>query len=376
MGALWTIVGKDLRLRLRDRTVLLFGVVAPLVLAVALGALFGDIDERVSVQLAVAGPTDGALASALVDGVLPELERDGLVAGVERVVDRAAVVAAVEGGTADAGIVLLVEGAEVVGSADAGTARAVTSAIVASAADEVDVVATALAAAAATGIDDVPGVVAAARATPRPTLVAEAVGVAPLDSVTGVAAGISVFFLFFAVGIAVTGLLEEERDGTLARLRSAPVATWAPVAAKGVTAMIVGVLSMEVLVLATSLLLGARWGDFLPVLVVVVAGVAAATGLVGLVASLARTPESASSVQSVVSTVLGALGGSFFPIAAGGLLAVVSGLTPHSWFLRGIRQAAAGGGVSDVLPAVGVLLAMALVAGGLASFRFRRTLGA
>lgn len=380
MRAVLTIVGKDLRLRLRDRSVLLFGVVAPLVLAAALGAVFGDVEDGFSVRLAVAGSPAGPAGTALVDDVLPALVDDGLFEDVRRLDGRGAVVAAVEAGDADAGVVLGADDAiEVVGSADAPTSRSVAESVVTSVLDEGRAAELAVAGALASGElapPDVPDVVAAVRATTGTRLVDEPVGVQPLDTSTGVAAGISVFFLFFAVGIAVTGLLEEDRDGTLARLRTAPVGTWVPIAAKGLTALVVGIGSMVTLVVATTVLLGADWGAPLPLLLLIAAAVAAAVGVVALVASLARTPESAGSAQGVVGTVLGALGGSFFPIAAGGLLGIVSDLTPHAWFLRGIREVAGGAPLGDVAPSLLVLLAMALVTSALAAVRFRSTLGA
>ena len=47
MRGVWTITRKDLRLRVRDRSVFLYGMVAPFVLAVVLGATFGGIEERI-----------------------------------------------------------------------------------------------------------------------------------------------------------------------------------------------------------------------------------------------------------------------------------------------------------------------------------------
>jgi ABC-2 type transport system permease protein len=38
---------------------------------------------------------------------------------------------------------------------------------------------------------------------------------------------------------------------------------------------------------------------------------------------------------------------------------MLSLLTPHAWFLRGLGDLAGGGSVSDVLPAAGAMLAFA-----------------
>ncbi len=130
------------------------------------------------------------------------------------------------------------------------------------------------------------------------------------------------------------------------------------------------------LAVGTTLVLGADWGDPVAVGVVVVAGSAAAVGVVALVASIARTPEAAANGTAMVATVAGALGGSFFPIVDDGVLAVVAALTPHWWFLEGIEGAAGGEGLGAVAGDVAVLMAMALVAGGVAVLRLRERLAA
>ena len=133
---------------------------------------------------------------------------------------------------------------------------------------------------------------------------------------------------------------------------------------------------MTVLVVATSLLLGAEWGNPIGVGLLILAGVVAAMAVMALIATLARTPEQAGNWQAVVALGLGMLGGSFFPVAqAGGLIEKLSLATPHAWFLRGVGELQAGGGVVDVLPAVAAILAFAAVTGALAFLRREKLVG-
>jgi ABC-2 type transport system permease protein len=142
------------------------------------------------------------------------------------------------------------------------------------------------------------------------------------------------------------------------------------VAGKLVTSVVVGTVSMVVLLVATSLLLGADWGSPLGVLLLIVAGVLAATAVMALVASMARTPDQAQSWQSMVALVLGMLGGSFFPIAqAGGVLAALSLASPHGWFLRGLQELSGGAGPGAALGPAAALLAFATACGALAAWR-------
>lgn len=379
MDAVWTITVKDLRLRLRDRSILLYGIVAPFVLAVVLGATFGGLEDRIELEIGVVAAPGDQLATPFVDEVLPALVEDGLVRRIEAFDDRAAARAAVEReGGLTAVVVFASDGSiEVLGNVDAPTGVGVTEAVVTSYVEAVETVQLTVAAGLAAGATDPGPLVEAAReAAAAVALVDEPVGIRPIDLTTYMAAGMSVFFLLFAVGIAVTGLLEEERDGTMARLLTAPIPSWAPLGAKALTAIIVGIVSMGMLVVATTVVVGADWGDPVGVALLVVAAVLAATGLVGLVASFARTPESASGALGVVGTVLGAVGGSFFPLRDVGALEVVSAVTPHHWFLQGLTRLSGGAPPSDVLDSVAVLLALAAATAGLAVVRLRRMQGA
>lgn len=378
MRALWVILGKDLRLRARDGTVLMYGVVAPFVLAAVLGLVFGNLDQAVTLRVVVAGADGSQLRTTLVDQVLPTLAEDGLVESVEELGDRDAAVAAVDADDADVGFVVLPGGQfgpggiEVLGSVERPSATTVAEAIAGSVVRDARVVAATVAAAVPAGVAPEEAIDAALAVTPVTSLEVEAATSGALDATTGISAGMAVFFLLFAVGLASTGLLEEERNRTLARLRAAPVAPWSILASKAVLGFVIGTVSLGLLALGTSLVLGAEWGPVPRVAPVIVAGAFAAIGVVSAVASVTRTPEGAANAQGVVGTIAGALGGSFFPVATGGLLGVVSALTPHRWFLEGITAAATGAPTDEIVLPVVVLLGMGVVTLVVAAVRFRR----
>jgi ABC-2 type transport system permease protein len=193
-----------------------------------------------------------------------------------------------------------------------------------------------------------------------------------LDTATYLSAGMAVFFLFFTVQFGVASLVEERAGGTLHRLLALPIRPSSILLAKLLTSLLLGVISMTVLLVATTLLLGASFGAPAGVAVLVVAAVLAATGITAVIASLARTAEQAGGWQSIISTVLGLLGGTFFPIAQVSGFSSIVLLTPHAWFLRGLAELADGGGVTDALPAAGAMLAFATVCGGIGFARLRR----
>ncbi len=220
------------------------------------------------------------------------------------------------------------------------------------------------------------GLVQAALAVPNPLGLSEVPTASKeLSAKTFYAAGMSILFIFLTVQFGVLGLLEERQNGTMGRLLAAPISRRSIVVGKAFTSFILGLVSMAVLVFGSTLLLGAEWGNSLGVAILVLAGVIAAMGVMFVVAALARTPEQAGNLQSIIAFVLAMLGGCFFPVAqAGGFLETLSLLTPHAWFLRGLGDLAAGGGVGAVFPAALYVALFGLVTGGLAQLRIGKVL--
>lgn len=380
------IAAKDSRQRLRDRSLPLFAVVLPLGLAFIFSLILGGVDDGSEVfRYAVADEDGGPMAVAFTDEFLPAVEAGGAI-GVQRVgsagegrrlVDEGEVAAVF---VIPAGFSAQVQAGapttlEVVGDVEAPFGVHVARALAEAYTSELAAVRLSVATATAGGAPaDLPRLAERAAALPSPVAVAEAgAGSRELDATTYFSAGMAVFFLFFTVQYGVSSLLEERRYGTMARLLAAPVGRGRILTGKLLASCAVGVVSMGVLVGATSLLLGASWGDPVGVAALVVAGVLAATGVMALVASLARSREQAGTWQAIIAVVLGALGGAFFPVAqVGGALATISYLTPHRWFLRGLADLAGGDGALVVWPSVLGMLAFAVVTGSVAVLRISK----
>lgn len=381
MRAPLVILGKDLRQRLRDRSALLVAIVVPLVLASIFGLIFHDaIGGRVSFALGVVDQDHGPAAQAFRSAALLPLERRGLItlryepslAAGKRDADRNKVSAVfvIPAGFSDAvGHGGPAATLRVLGSVDSSIGAQVAQSIARSFADAVD---TARVVAAGSGGRRLGNDSFAS--LPNPISIADvSTKSRQLDAGTFYAAGMAVFFLFFTVQFGITSLLEERRDGTLARMLVAPIHRSAVVVGKLLTSLVLGFVSMVVLALATHFLLSAHWGNVLGVLILIATGVVAATAVMTLVATLARTPDQAGSWQTMVALVLGMLGGAFFPVAqAGGLLAALSLATPQAWFMRGLENMAGGAGVGAVLGPAAAILAFAAITGTLAFMRLGR----
>jgi ABC-2 type transport system permease protein len=386
MRSMFLIAGKDLRLRVRDRSAFIVGLIVPFGLAFIFSLILGDADEGpIDLNFGLVD-LDGSSVAVQFADALGGIEDEGLI-DVELIDDEAAARALLDAGGIGAIFIIPAEfgavvesgaatAVEVIGDVDRPTTSAVASSIARSFAASIDGVRLAAATAAETGRDVGATVTRVQAAPPAVALEASEAANRQLDLTTFFVAGMSVFFLFFTVQFGVTSLLDEQREGTMSRLKAAPIHQWAVVGAKGLVSLVLGVVSMAVLIGASTVLLGAEWGHPGGVALLVVAGVLSAIGVMAVVAAFARTPEGAGNLQAVIAVGLGMLGGVFFPTPLGdGVLANLALLTPHRWFMTGLGDLAGGGGMAVVLPSVGALLAFGIVTGGIAWFGLRRGVG-
>ena len=342
MRAALLIARKDIRQRLRDRSAVLVALVMPLVLASIFGVIFHDVTTGDACDC-VFGVVDAPapLVAALAGSDVITLHREPDVGSAR---------ADLEAGRIGAALVFTRDRVVVIGDVDLPITAQIAESVATTYANRV-----------AGDTIEIADISTKSR---------------QLDIGTFYAAGMTVFFLFFTVQFGVTSILDERRDGTLARMLVAPIRGAAVLVGKLLTSLVLGVVSMVVLALATHFLLDAQWGNPLGVLLLIVAGVIAATSVMALIATVAKTPDQAQSWQSMAALILGMLGGTFFPVAqAGGVIAAASLATPQAWFLRGVEDLAAGDGVGAVAGPVFAMLAFAALMTALALPRVGRLTG-
>jgi len=185
----------------------------------------------------------------------------------------------------------------------------------------------------------------------------------------------AIFFLMFSMFDGTRSILQEETMGTLPRLISTPTPTSAILLGKMGGAFLTGILQFAVLVAASALLFDLNWGDSAAGLILMVlATVFAATSLGAFISSFAKDAAQAGILGSAVTLIFAALGGTFAsPWGLPGFMQVLSKMTLNRWALDGfVELTFYGGGLADVLPHVGVLMAMAVVFFILGVALFRR----
>jgi ABC-2 type transport system permease protein len=381
---------------LRDRTALLVSVVAPLGLAFIFSQLLAGTTDFRAVYV-VADMDGGPLATLFRDDVLGSLE-GGESFEITDLPTEAAARAAVADGTADAAFLVpagfsAAIGAgqavtlEVVGARDSGLATEIARSVAQVFGDGVVTVQLAVATATELGGAGGPGTpgaspdaglqarIASAASSARPPVILtdQTAALRQLSLASYFSASMAILFLFFSAQMGMISLFDERRQGTLGRMLAGPVKPWTVLGGKLLGGFVQGMLAMTVLVVATTLLIGASWGSPLGVALVCTAGVIAALGISTLVISFTNSAEVAGAASSAVAITLGVLGGTFSPTAqAPEVMGTLALFTPHGWFMRGLGDMQGGGTVADSLPAVGVLLAMGLVTGGIGMLRSRR----
>ncbi len=186
--------------------------------------------------------------------------------------------------------------------------------------------------------------------------------------------GYAVMYVFFIVTVMAASILAERREGTFRRLLSTPMPRWQLLLGKVAPYLVVALVQVAVLLAFGRLVFGMALGRhplaLLP-LSIALACCACAIGL--LLASFSRTEAQVNGLGTVVVLVLAALGGCMVPgVFMPRFMQTIAGYVPQGIALNGYQDVLVrDGGLRAVLPASGVLLAVAAGLFLLAVPRFR-----
>jgi ABC-2 type transport system permease protein len=188
------------------------------------------------------------------------------------------------------------------------------------------------------------------------------------------APNIAVVFLFIGSGLGMRSLFMERSAGTLARLTASPLRPAQIVFGKLLAIFATGLMTIFVIWAVTTFAFGADWGSPLGVLLMSVGATLAMCGIGVFLTSLAKNEQQAFGITLLVGLALALLGGNLLP--SGSLpdaFQVLALGTPNGWALVGFgRLDQLSEPASSVIGPFIVLLAIAVVAGGLAMTRVRR----
>ncbi len=354
---MWLIAANGLRRALRDRSIVIQAVVAPILIAVVVGAAFGT-GFSLNVTVGVKDADGSELSQQIAQG-LTGAGGDGIsFSTVDADPD-----AALDSGAYDA-VIVLPEGLsaavlsgepaqlDVVGQATDPLAQSVAESVAAGVAANLQTARVTAVAAGGVGVAD-PGKAIQRAVTATPPLTVEQGEVTGTFSVMAYfAPGVAMLFLFFIIGNGARSIIEERREGTLPRILAGPVSPASVLLGKTVGVLIVGIVSMTLVWLVTWLGFGAYWGDPIGVFLVIVSAVVAIAGISLLITGLARTENQADALTTIIALLFAVAGGTFF-YGASGVLTNLRLFTPNGQALAAfVNLAAAKAEVIEVLPQI------------------------
>lgn len=186
--------------------------------------------------------------------------------------------------------------------------------------------------------------------------------------------GIGSMYVMFAVLPLAALLIGERKRWRLQRLVLMPVSRAQVLAGKLLGRFVLGMIQFGIL-FGFGFLIGVRYGNdpFALVLLMAVFTLCC-TALALMVMSFLKTEEQAQGIALFISLTLAPLGGAWWPLEiVPEAMRIIGHISPIAWAMDGFHELIYyGGGIVQILPMVGVLLAMAVVffAVGVSRFRF------
>lgn len=370
----------NLRRMFKDRTNVFFVLVAPFLLILVLGQLFGGGQQLRLGVVAEQGAMEERLVSALGSG--------GRVA-VERIGSERELRDAVEQGLVNAGVVVPSGYGASLRAGRPVTVRSLVRAAIDPRAHDVAAWVRAvvpqesvLVRAAQSGDGSFDTLLAKASATEVPGIQVRVAAVGSAVFPEGIGAfSISappqlLMFVFFTSLTAAIGLVETRMLGISRRMYAGPTRAATIVLGEALGRIVIALVQGVTIMAGSALLFDVGWGDPVAAVAVLVLFSLVGAGAAMLLGSLFRTPGPPSSLAMILGLGLAAFGGSMMPLESfGGVLRTLAHLTPHAWgydaFAQLIRH---GAGLGEVAPQLGVLAGFAAVLFALGTWRLRRAL--
>jgi ABC-2 type transport system permease protein len=185
--------------------------------------------------------------------------------------------------------------------------------------------------------------------------------------------GIALMFVFMFMLNASSMLVYEREQGTLQRLYTLPVRKGTILAGKILGRYVYG-LGIFVMLLAAGTLMGVQWGGNgagIVLLMLVFTLTSTALGLA--LATIVRTSAQASNISTLLGLTLAPLGGAWWPLEiVPKFMKVIGHISPLAWGMDAFQKMMLyNGSVIDILPMLGVLLAMAAAFFAFGVFNFK-----
>lgn len=188
--------------------------------------------------------------------------------------------------------------------------------------------------------------------------------------------GMMIFFAFYTGAYSMMSILNEEEEGTLARLFTTPTNRISIMAGKFLSVFLTVVLQGLILMIASHFAFGVHWGTPLNVALALTGQVVAASGLGVLLIAFMKNSRQAGPVLGGALTGLGMLGGLFTAMVPNmpSAFTMLADFTPQGWVMKAWSTALNHQPTSDLFVPFIVTVAMGLVMFAIGALQFRRRL--
>jgi ABC-2 type transport system permease protein len=217
---------------------------------------------------------------------------------------------------------------------------------------------------------DLPGIII------RSTTLGEAAFPLSGDPFAMGAQGQTVLFMFLTSLTAATQLLLSRQLGVSRRMLATPTPVRSILAGELAGRLAIALMQGLFIVFVSAFVFGVGWGDLTGASLVIGLFALVGTGAAMIVGVFARNVDQASALGVLLGLVLGALGGAMVPPEVfQEPMSTISRLTPHAWAIDALRDLAyEGAGIRDLLAPLAVLSAYAAVLVAIGVWGLRRSL--
>jgi ABC-2 type transport system permease protein len=184
----------------------------------------------------------------------------------------------------------------------------------------------------------------------------------------------TIFFAFFMGANSAESIIREDEEGTLERLFTTPTAQAIILGGKFTAVVLTLIVQVVVLLLASGLIFGIRWGRPLTVVLVTTGLIVVAAGFGVMLMSFVKNTRQTGPVMGGVLTLTGMLGGLFTSGVPNipEVFDTVRLAMPQGWAMYAWELALQGEGVSQVLGPVAVTLGLGALFFGIGVILFRK----
>lgn len=186
--------------------------------------------------------------------------------------------------------------------------------------------------------------------------------------------GVSTMFVMLTLFNAVSVLVVERQTGTLQRLFTLPVPKYQVVIGKMLGPIIFALIQFVLLIAVGTVIGDVDWGSSpLAVALVVISFILASAAIGFSLATFVRTEDQAAGMSTFLALTLAPLGGAWWPLEiVPDVMVIIGHISPIAWAMDGFQDLIwYDGGLTDVLPEVGVLLLFAAVFTAIGVWKFK-----